>query len=42
MISILVWGVNFLVYLVVVKGIEYFDGKIRRYVDFLIIGNRSF
>lgn len=26
-----VWGVNLFVYLVVIKGIEYFDGKMKCY-----------
>ncbi|XP_067120382.1 activating signal cointegrator 1 complex subunit 3 isoform X2 [Centruroides vittatus] len=32
----LAWGVNFPAHLVIVKGTEYFDGKIQRYVDFPI------
>merc|ERR1740117_2501137 len=34
--STLAWGVNFPAHLVVIKGTEYFDGKLRRYVDFPI------
>jgi replicative superfamily II helicase len=34
--STLAWGVNFPAHLVVVKGTEFFDGKIGRYVDFPI------
>eukprot|EP00941_MAST-03F_sp_MAST-3F-sp1_P004675 g4675.t1 len=34
--STLAWGVNFPAHLVVVKGTEYFDGKLGRYVDFPI------
>jgi activating signal cointegrator complex subunit 3 len=34
--STLAWGVNFPCHLVVVKGTEYFDGKLMRYVDFPI------
>ena len=29
----LAWGVNFPTHLVVVKGTEYYDGKLKRYVD---------
>lgn len=29
----LAWGVNFPAHLVVVKGTEYYDGKVKRYVD---------
>jgi activating signal cointegrator complex subunit 3 len=29
----LAWGVNFPTHLVIVKGTEYFDGKLKRYVD---------
>ncbi|XP_039288255.1 activating signal cointegrator 1 complex subunit 3 isoform X1 [Nilaparvata lugens] len=29
----LAWGVNFPAHLVVIKGTEYFDGKVKRYVD---------
>lgn len=29
----LAWGVNFPAHLVVIKGTEYYDGKVRRYVD---------
>ncbi|KAJ8682588.1 hypothetical protein QAD02_018380 [Eretmocerus hayati] len=29
----LAWGVNFPAHLVVIKGTEYYDGKIKRYVD---------
>jgi len=32
--STLAWGVNFPAHLVVVKGTEYYDGKLKRYVDF--------
>lgn len=32
----LAWGVNFPAHLVIVKGTEYYDGKIQRYVDFPI------
>lgn len=32
--STLAWGVNFPAHLVIVKGTEYFDGKVGRYVDF--------
>jgi activating signal cointegrator complex subunit 3 len=32
--STLAWGVNFPARLVIVKGTEFFDPKIRRYVDF--------
>ncbi|XP_065194378.1 activating signal cointegrator 1 complex subunit 3-like [Sycon ciliatum] len=34
--STLAWGVNFPAHLVIVKGTEYFDGKLHRYVDFPI------
>ena len=34
--STLAWGVNFPAHLVVVKGTEYYDGKLKRYVDFPI------
>ena len=34
--STLALGVNFPAHLVIVKGTEYCDGKIRRYVDFAI------
>ena len=27
------WGVNFPAHLVIVKGTEYYDGKLKRYVD---------
>ena len=27
------WGVNFPTHLVVVKGTEFYDGKLKRYVD---------
>ncbi len=27
------WGVNFPAHLVVIKGTEYYDGKLKRYVD---------
>lgn len=30
----LAWGVNLPAHLVIVKGTEYFDGKLKRYVDF--------
>jgi activating signal cointegrator complex subunit 3 len=29
----LAWGVNFPTHLVIVKGTEYYDGKLKRYVD---------
>jgi len=29
----LAWGVNFPAHLVVIKGTEYYDGKLKRYVD---------
>ena len=32
--STLAWGVNFPAHLVVVKGTEFYDGKLGRYVDF--------
>lgn len=32
----LAWGVNLPAHLVVIKGTEYFDGKVQRYVDFPI------
>jgi activating signal cointegrator complex subunit 3 len=32
--STLAWGVNFPAHLVIVKGTEYFDAKVGRYVDF--------
>ena len=32
--STLAWGVNFPARLVIVKGTEFFDGKLGRYVDF--------
>lgn len=32
--STLAWGVNFPAHLVVIKGTEYFDPKLHRYVDF--------
>jgi activating signal cointegrator complex subunit 3 len=32
--STLAWGVNFPAHLVIVKGTEFFDGKLGRYVDF--------
>ena len=32
--STLAWGVNFPAHLVIVKGTEYFDGKLKGYVDF--------
>ena len=34
--STLAWGVNFPAHLVVVKGTEFFDGKLQRYVDYPI------
>lgn len=34
----LAWGVNFPAHLVVIKGTEYYDAKVRRYVDFPITG----
>ena len=34
--STLAWGVNFPAHLVIVKGTEFFDGKLKRYVDFPI------
>ena len=36
--STLAWGVNFPAHLVVIKGTEFFDGKLKRYVDFPITG----
>ncbi|KRZ76461.1 Activating signal cointegrator 1 complex subunit 3 [Trichinella papuae] len=30
----LAWGVNFPAHLVIIKGTEYYDGKLHRYVDF--------
>lgn len=35
----LAWGVNFPAHLVVVKGTEYFDAKLNRYVDFPVTGS---
>lgn len=32
--STLAWGVNFPAHLVVIKGTEYYDAKVKRYVDF--------
>ena len=32
--STLAWGVNLPCHLVIVKGTEYYDGKVKRYVDF--------
>ncbi|GFU32706.1 activating signal cointegrator 1 complex subunit 3 [Nephila pilipes] len=32
----LAWGINLPAHLVVIKGTEYFDGKVQRYVDFPI------
>lgn len=32
--STLAWGVNFPAHLVIIKGTEYFDGRLKRYVDF--------
>jgi activating signal cointegrator complex subunit 3 len=34
--STLAWGVNFPAHLVVIKGTEYYDAKVKRYVDFPI------
>eukprot|EP01069_Polyplicarium_translucidae_P003624 Polyplicarium_translucidae@DN2367_c0_g1_i1.p1 len=34
--STLAWGVNFPAHLVIVKGTEYYDGNLQRYVDFPI------
>lgn len=34
--STLAWGVNLPAHLVIIKGTEYYDGKIKRYVDFPI------
>lgn len=34
--STLAWGVNFPAHLVVIKGTEYYDAKVNRYVDFPI------
>eukprot|EP00927_Polykrikos_kofoidii_P084346 TRINITY_DN8859_c2_g1_i1.p1 TRINITY_DN8859_c2_g1~~TRINITY_DN8859_c2_g1_i1.p1 ORF type:complete len:2277 (+),score=381.93 TRINITY_DN8859_c2_g1_i1:118-6948(+) len=34
--STLAWGVNFPAHLVVIKGTEYYDGQLKRYVDFPI------
>merc|ERR1719253_1376873 len=34
--STLAWGVNFPAHLVIVKGTEYFDGALKRYVDFSV------
>jgi len=34
--STLAWGVNFPAHLVIIKGTEYYDGSLRRYVDFPI------
>jgi len=34
--STLAWGVNFPAHLVIVKGTEYYDGQLKRYVDFPI------
>ncbi|CAM6105785.1 unnamed protein product [Calypogeia fissa] len=34
--STLAWGVNLPAHLVVIKGTEFFDGKLKRYVDFPI------
>ena len=31
--STVAWGVNFPTHLVVVKGTEFYDGKLKRYVD---------
>eukprot|EP00916_Digyalum_oweni_P005755 GHVL01009972.1.p1 GENE.GHVL01009972.1~~GHVL01009972.1.p1 ORF type:complete len:1298 (-),score=239.47 GHVL01009972.1:4009-7524(-) len=31
--STLAWGVNFPAHLVIIKGTEYFDGRLKRYVD---------
>ena len=32
--STLAWGVNFPAHLVVVKGTEFYDGKLKKYADF--------
>lgn len=32
--STLAWGVNFPARLVIIKGTEYYDAKVKRYVDF--------
>lgn len=37
----LAWGINLPAHLVVIKGTEYFDGKIQRYVDFPITGKST-
>merc|ERR1719387_3152014 len=34
--STLAWGVNFPAHLVIIKGTEYYDGALKRYVDFPI------
>merc|ERR1719456_1536524 len=34
--STLAWGVNFPAHLVIIKGTEYYDGSLKRYVDFPI------
>jgi len=34
--STLAWGVNFPAHLVIVKGTEYYDGQLKRYVDYNI------
>lgn len=34
--STLAWGVNLPAHLVIIKGTEYYDGKLKRYVDFPI------
>lgn len=34
--STLAWGVNFPAHLVIIKGTEYYDGQLKRYVDFPI------
>ncbi len=36
----LAWGINMPAHLVVIKGTEYFDGKLGRYVDFPVTGKR--
>jgi activating signal cointegrator complex subunit 3 len=36
--STLAWGVNFPAHLVIVKGTEYYDGKLKRYVDMPVTG----
>merc|ERR1712190_646937 len=34
--STLAWGVNFPAHLVIIKGTEYYDGQLKRYVDYPI------